>query len=96
MSHTKMKAIKRADAVAITPDGVSLMVGVPARIIGERVRQGRKHLRLISNDTARPGVGVGKLIDHKMAAHLTASHIGTNPETQRQTQPEPGVLPRRP
>ena len=30
------------------------------------------------SDTARPGVGAGRLIDAKLVAHLTASHIGTN------------------
>lgn len=85
-----MKSIKLSDAVEMIPDGASLMiggfmgVGAPERIIDEIVRQGRKDLKLISSDTARPGVGVGKLIDKKMVAHLTASHIGTNPETQRQ------------
>jgi acetate CoA/acetoacetate CoA-transferase alpha subunit len=85
-----VKGLKVADAVEMIPDGASLMVGgfmgvgAPERIIDELVRQGRCDLKLISSDTARPGVGVGKLIDNKMVARLTASHIGTNPETQRQ------------
>jgi acetate CoA/acetoacetate CoA-transferase alpha subunit len=59
-------------------------VGSPHRIIGELVRQGRKDLTVIANDTARPGVGIGRLIDAKLVKHLVATHIGTNPETQRQ------------
>ena len=38
---------------------------------------------MIANDTARPGVGVGKLISAGCVARVIASHIGANPETQR-------------
>jgi len=85
-----VKSLKVSDAVEMIPDGATLMiggfmgVGAPGRIIDEIVRQGRKDLKLISSDTARPGVGAGKLIDAKLVSRLTASHIGTNPETQRQ------------
>ena len=58
-------------------------VGCPSRLINELVRQKRGRLTLISNDTARPGVGVGRLIDAGLVAKVIASHIGTNPETQR-------------
>ena len=65
------KTIKVAEAVARIYDGASLMiggfmaVGTPPRLIDEMVRQGRKDLTIIANDTARPGVGIGKLIDAK-------------------------------
>lgn len=84
------KAISLAAAVEMIPDGASIMiggfmgVGNPHRLIAEMVRQGRKHLTLIANDTARPKVGIGLLIDAKLVRRLIASHIGTNPETQRQ------------
>jgi acetate CoA/acetoacetate CoA-transferase alpha subunit len=84
------KTIKLAEVVARIPDGASLMiggfkaVGTPPRLIDEMVRQGRKDLTIIANDTARPGVGVGKLIDAKLVRRVITSHIGTNPETQRQ------------
>jgi acetate CoA/acetoacetate CoA-transferase alpha subunit len=48
------------------------------------VRQGRKGLTVIANDTARPGVGIGLLIAAKAVRKVVVSHIGTNPETQRQ------------
>ncbi len=79
-----------ADAVEGIPDGATLMVGgfmavgSPRRLIDELVRQGKKDLTLIVNDTARPGVGVGKLIAARLVRRLLTSHIGTNPETQRQ------------
>jgi acetate CoA/acetoacetate CoA-transferase alpha subunit len=90
-SEDKMrKTIKVAEAVARMPDGVRLMiggfmgVGTPPRLIDEAVRQGKKDLTIIANDTARPGVGIGKLIDAKLVRKVITSHIGTNPETQRQ------------
>ncbi|WP_114393105.1 CoA transferase subunit A [Oleisolibacter albus] len=78
------------EAVARIPDGAILMiggfmgVGTPPRLIDELLRQGKRGLTVIANDTARPGVGIGKLIDAKAVRKVIASHIGTNPETQRQ------------
>ena len=72
------------------PNGATLMiggfmaVGTPERLMDELVKQNRKGLTVIANDSGRPGVGIGKLIDHKAVAKLMVSHIGTNPETQRQ------------
>lgn len=86
----KSKAISVTRAVEMIPDGASLMiggflgVGSPHRIIDELIRQGRTRLTVIANDTARPGVGIGKLIEAKLVRKAVVSHIGTNPETQRQ------------
>lgn len=77
-------------AVDTIPEGATIMiggfmgVGTPERLIAELVRQKKGALTLITNDTARPGVGIGKLIDAHLVKHVIASHIGTNPETQRQ------------
>jgi acetate CoA/acetoacetate CoA-transferase alpha subunit len=84
---SKVTAIEAA--VAKIPDGASLMiggfmgVGSPHRLIDELVRQGRKDLTVIANDTARPGVDIGKLIAAGAVKRLVASHIGLNPETQK-------------
>ena len=84
------KTIKVAEAVAAIPDGATLMigrfmaVGTPRRLVDELVRQGRKNLTVIANDTARPGVGIGKLIAARLVRRMITSHIGTNQETQRQ------------
>ena len=84
------KIISLAEVVERIPDGASLLIGgflgigSPHRLIGELVRQGRKNLTVIANDTARPGLGIGRLIDAKAIKRLIVSHIGTNPETQRQ------------
>jgi acetate CoA/acetoacetate CoA-transferase alpha subunit len=84
------KGIALSAAVEKIPDGASLMIGgfmgigSPHRLIGELVRQGRKSLTVIANDTARPGFGIGRLIEAKLVKRVVASHIGLNPETQRQ------------
>jgi acetate CoA/acetoacetate CoA-transferase alpha subunit len=85
-----VQVITVEDAVAKIPDGASLMiggfmaVGTPERVIDEIVRQGKRNLTVIGNDTARPGTGIGKLISAKLASKVIASHIGLNPETQKQ------------
>jgi acetate CoA/acetoacetate CoA-transferase alpha subunit len=84
------KTRQASEAIAAIPDGATVMiggfmgVGSPRRLIDELVRQGKRGLTLIVNDTARPGVAVGKLIDCRAVRRLITSHIGTNPETQRQ------------
>ena len=84
------KTIGLTEAVESIPDGASLLiggflaVGTPSRLIAELVRQGRKNLTVITNDTARPGLGVGRLIEARAIKRIVCSHIGTNPETQRQ------------
>jgi acetate CoA/acetoacetate CoA-transferase alpha subunit len=72
------------------PHGASLMiggfmgVGTPERVIDELVRQGKRDLTVIANDTAKPGVGIGKLVTAKLVRKSIVSHIGLNPETQQQ------------
>jgi acetate CoA/acetoacetate CoA-transferase alpha subunit len=84
------KTIRVANAVEAIPQGSSLMiggfmgVGSPIRLIDELVRQGKGDLTIIANDTARPGVAIGKLIVARLVRKVITSHIGTNPETQRQ------------
>src|SRR6185436_5716543 len=85
-----MKTIALHDAVAMIPDGASLMiggfmaVGTPERVIDELVRQNKRNLTVIANDTAAPGRGIGKLISAKLVRKAVVSHIGLNPETQKQ------------
>ncbi len=83
------KAITAAEAAALVPDGARVLyggfmgVGTPMRIIDALVARGARGLTLIGNDTARPGMGVGRLIDAGCVAKVIVSHIGTNPVTQR-------------
>ena len=62
-------AVTPAAAAELVPDGATVMiggfmgVGSPHRIIAALVARGARGLTVIANDTARPGVGIGKLID---------------------------------
>lgn len=85
-----MKTITLRDAVAMIPDGASVMiggfmgVGTPERAIDELVRQEKRNLTVIANDTASPGNGIGKLVSARLLRKAIVSHIGLNPETQKQ------------
>src|SRR5579871_5713840 len=85
-----MRTVALDEAVAMIPDGARLMiggfmsVGSPSRVIDEIVRQGKKDLTVIANDTAAPGQGIGKLVSAKALRRAIVSHIGLNPETQKQ------------
>jgi len=82
-------AIPVEEAARRIPDGASLMiggfmgVGAPHRLIDALVAHGCRNLTVIGNDTARPGIGVGKLISSGQVARVVTSHIGLNPETQK-------------
>src|ERR1700738_4392657 len=85
-----MQTVSLEQSVAMIPDGASLMiggfmgVGTPERVIDEIVRQNRRDLTVVANDTAAPGRGIGKLVAAKLVRKAVVSHIGLNPETQRQ------------
>ena len=85
-----MKAITLPDAVAMIPAGATLMiggfmgVGTPEPLVDELVQQQKGNLTVIANDTAAPGIGIGKLVDAGLLRRVIVSHIGLNPETQRQ------------
>jgi acetate CoA/acetoacetate CoA-transferase alpha subunit len=84
-----MQTIGLSRAIEMVPDGASLMiggfmgVGSPERVIDEIVRQGKRELTVIANDTATPGLGIGKLVHAKSVKKAIVSHIGLNPETQQ-------------
>src|SRR4051794_19576749 len=85
-----MQTVPLDESVSMIPDGASLMiggfmgVGTPERVIDEIVRQSKRGLIIIANDTAVPDRGIGKLIGAKLVRKAIVSHIGLNPETQRQ------------
>jgi acetate CoA/acetoacetate CoA-transferase alpha subunit len=85
-----MKAVSAEEAVALIPNGATVMVGgfmgvgTPERLLEELVRQRKSGLVLICNDAAVPGKGIGKLIDAALVSRMTASHIGLNPKAQQQ------------
>ena len=83
------RAITAAEAAALVPDGATVLfggfmgVGTPMRVLDALVARGARGLTIIGNDTARPGMGVGRLIDAGCVAKAMVSHIGTNPVTQQ-------------
>jgi acetate CoA/acetoacetate CoA-transferase alpha subunit len=85
-----MKTVSVEEAIAMIPNGATVMVGgfmgvgTPERLLDEMVRQRKSELSIISNDAAMPGKGVGKLFDAALVSMLTASHIGLNPNAQKQ------------
>ena len=85
-----MKAVSAEEAVAMIPNGASVMVGgfmgvgTPERLLDELVRQQKSNLSIICNDAAIPGKGVGKLFDAALVSSLIGSHIGLNPKVQQQ------------
>ena len=85
-----MKTVSLETAVAMIPNGASLMVGgfmgvgTPERLLDELVRQHKSELTIIANDAAVPGKGIGKLFDADLVSTIVASHIGLNPTVQKQ------------
>ena len=77
------------EAVAKIPDGASLMiggfmaVGTPVRLIDELVRQNKKNLTVIANDTAKPGVGIGKLIAARLVRRVVMRKYSIRPMQAR-------------
>lgn len=71
-----MQTVSLETAVALIPDGASLMVGgfmgvgTPERVVDELVRQGKRDLTVIANDTPSPGVGIGIVFLAHDAARL--------------------------
>src|SRR5205809_340625 len=63
-----MRTLSLADAVALIPDGASLMiggfmaVGMPENVVDELARQSKLDLTVICNDNAMPGICIGKLV----------------------------------
>ena len=85
-----MKMISVEQAAAMIPDGASVMiggfmgVGTPERLLDALVTRRTGGLTVIANDTALPGVGIGKLVRAGLVRRAVVSHIGLNPETQQQ------------
>jgi acetate CoA/acetoacetate CoA-transferase alpha subunit len=84
------KVISIEKALDKIKDGMTIMVvgflgvGNPPALVEALAKKGIKNLTLIANDTARPDIGIGKLVVNKQLKKVIASHIGTNAETGRQ------------
>ncbi|MGI6245271.1 MAG: CoA transferase subunit A [Pseudochelatococcus sp.] len=84
------EAITPQEAAELIPDGAVLAiggfmgVGSPHRVIDALVAAGRKNLTVIGNDAGRPDYGIGRLVHARAVSKLIVSHIGLNPESQKQ------------
>ena len=88
--------IAAAEAAKLVKDGMTVHVGgflgcgSPDGVLAALAAQGTKDLTLVCNDTAvldqKSGrvTGVAPLVAKKQFKRMIVSHIGTNPETQRQ------------
>jgi acetate CoA/acetoacetate CoA-transferase alpha subunit len=85
-----VKRITLQQVADFVPDGATIMVGgfmgvgTPERMLDQLVESRRRDLTVIANDTSMPGVGIGKLVDAELVRRAIVSHIGLNPNTQRQ------------
>lgn len=86
------KVVNVSEAVEFVKDGDTIMVGGFAGfgaandLIEAIIEKKVKNLTLISNCTATPDKSLGKMVIGKQFKKVIVSHIGTNPETQRQVQ----------
>ncbi len=64
--------------------GGFLGCGTPDEIIDELIVSRIGGLTVIANDTAFLDRGIGRLVVNRLVRRAIVSHIGTNPETQRQ------------
>lgn len=84
------KVITVVEAVNMIHDDMTLMIGgflargTPERVVDQLVKKNVCNLTIIANDTARPEVGIGRLVVNKQIKKAIVSHVGTNPETGRQ------------
>ena len=87
------KFVTVEEAVALIPDGATIMVGGfmgcgnAHKIIDALSKSGKGNFTLISNDGSMPGgplgedyYGVAKLIHNHQIKHLIATHVGLNPK----------------
>lgn len=92
------RLITFAEAVALIPDGATLMIGGfmgcgnPHKLVDALSKSGKGGFTLICNDGAMPNgpmgedhYGVAKLIHNKQIKKLIATHVGLNPEVAEQS-----------
>ncbi|HOX17406.1 MAG TPA: CoA transferase subunit A [Spirochaetales bacterium] len=84
------EAARKVQAGNVVHVGGFLGCGSPDSVIAELAKLGTKDLTLVCNDSAildaKSGrkTGVAVLVENRQFRKVVVSHIGTNPETQRQ------------
>ena len=85
------KQIASADeAVALIPDGASIMMGgfglcgIPETLIAALHRRGTRDLTVISNNAGVDDFGIGILLKARQVRKMVATYVGENKEFERQ------------
>ena len=85
------KQIASADeAVALIPDGASIMMGgfglcgIPETLIAALHRRGTRDLTVISNNAGVDDFGIGVLLKARQVRRMVATYVGENKEFERQ------------
>ena len=85
------KVLASADeAVAVIPDGASIMMGgfglcgIPENLSAALHRRGTRNLTVISNNAGIDQFGVGPLLQSRRIRKMIATYVGENKEFERQ------------
>lgn len=84
------KVVSLEHALGYFSDGMTLLaggfggVGNPPTLIQGILDKQIRNITLISNDTAFPHIGIGKLVTERRVKKVIASHIGSNPNAGAQ------------
>ena len=79
-----------AEAVALVPDGATIMMGgfgvcgLPENLIDALHARGTRDLTLISNNAGLDGFGIGRLLAARQVRKMISSYVGENKEFERQ------------
>src|SRR5215470_13256357 len=79
-----------ADAVALVPDGATIMMGgfglcgIPENLIAALRARGTSGLTVISNNAGVDDFGIGVLLRARQVRRMIATYVGENKEFERQ------------
>jgi 3-oxoacid CoA-transferase subunit A len=79
-----------AEAVALVPDGATIMVGgfgvcgIPENLVAALHARGTRNLTIVSNNAGLDGFGVGKLLASRQVRKMISTYVGENKEFERQ------------
>ncbi len=93
-AYTAMSMDKRIasadEAVAVIPDGATIMMGgfglcgIPETLIGALHRRGTRDLTVISNNAGVDDFGIGLLLKARQVRKMISTYVGENKEFERQ------------
>ncbi len=85
------KVVASADeAVAVIPDGATIMVGgfglcgIPENLLAALHRRGTRNLTIVSNNAGVDDYGVGPLLRARQIRKMISTYVGENKEFERQ------------